>query len=156
MLRQYSRSSAPFAALMILLFGTASVHAQSSAPMSPAHAPAAATPKLSSKPPTATVTALYNKENTAITAGNYAQFVAAGTPTFQQSLTKELFTTACANISANLKSGYTSKYMGQRPVQDNTAYFWDLTCKNGVKYTVILGILGGNVSACLYHVGPAS
>ncbi len=109
------------------------------------------------QPPVA-VTALYNKENAAIASRDYAQFVASGTATFKKALTKELFTSACANISDNLKSGYTSQFAGQWAIQGSTAYVWNLTCKNGVKYRAIMAVTGGKVSAYLYQPpqAPAS
>ena len=104
--------------------------------------------------PPAAVAKLYNTENAAVAARNYAAFVAPGTATFKKALTKALFSTACANVSDNLKTGITSQYDGLRTVQGATIYAWRVTCKNGVQYIAVMGVQGGKVAAFLYQPPP--
>ncbi len=69
---------------------------------------------------------LFNKMITAIQERDYDSFVADGNPTYKAALSRSGFEEVCGQIGPQLKTEFTSSYLGQLQKQGQLIYLWKL------------------------------
>jgi hypothetical protein len=72
------------------------------------------------------VEAILLKLLTAVQNHDYEAFVADGTDEFKSRLTQRIFARVSAQLSARMKKGYSTSYLGQLKKQGHQVYLWKM------------------------------